>query len=426
MAGTPVPEGGVTDRGGLYQTPWALSDDCFLVAYAYARPECTAPAGADSNGFAVYLIDVYGNRELIHRDPVLSCTFPIPLKKRRRPPILPDTRPEPAPHATCYVTDVYDGVQGVPRGTVKYLRIAQHVGWPFDDERGQMDYIPGNAGSKRFDFQSWSPVRVIGTVPVAPDGSACFTVPADTALYFQALDERQMEVVRMRSMVSFKAGEVRGCRGCHQSQAKAPAAPVSLPAALAGPPRTPTPPPWGAGKLIGYEWLIQPILDRHCVRCHGDAEPDAGLDFTATRADDGLLQSFRTMFGVLPADKKSGRILVSCSNRFSGAEVTRPKQFGSHRSPLVVVLLEDDLHKREVNLSPTEWLSLVTWVDANAPYYDAFFNKRPANGGRPKRNVVPAFSAPFARDAGNRNAPVARAGSRVDSHTIRVRRMSQN
>ncbi len=446
MAGRPVADGGVSDQGGLYQTPWAVSEKCFLVSYSYARPNCTAPAGADSNGFALYLIDTYGNRELMHRDPLLSCTFPIPLRARPRPPLTPDmtdrrvcacthavdvetqapdlpTEPaaracEHAPYATCYVTDVYDGLEGVAQGTIRYIRISQHVGWPFDDNRGQMDYIPGNAGSRRIDFQSWSPVRVIGDVPVESDGSASFTVPADTAIYFQALDERQMEVRRMRSMVSFKAGEVRGCTGCHESRAAAPAVPgkkkgtgpirrdgpegalhkldlppFSLPLALRRAPQRPTPPPWGAERMLGYEWLVQPILDRHCVRCHGAEEPDGGLDLTATRAPDGLYQSFRTMFGLLPGQEKKGQILVSCSDRFSNADVSRPKQFGSHKSPLVRVLLDDDLHKKEVQLSPTEWLSLVTWVDANAPYHDAFLNKRPAAGGEPVREVVPKITA---------------------------------
>jgi len=91
-AGKPVAQGGVPDAGGLYQTPWALSETCFLASYSYARPHCTGTSGADANGFGLYLIDVYGNRELLHRDPVLSCTFPIPLRQRERPPIVADMR----------------------------------------------------------------------------------------------------------------------------------------------------------------------------------------------------------------------------------------------------------------------------------------------------------------------------------------------
>lgn len=394
MEGTPVPEGGVKDAGGLYQTPWALSETCFLAAYSYARPNCTAPAGVDSNGFGVYVIDVYGNRELIHRDPLYSCAFPIPVAKRTRPPVLSKPAETPESCATCYVSDVYDGMTGVPRGTIKYLRIAQHVGWPFDPERGQMDYIAGNAGNRRFEYQSWSPVRVIGTVPVEADGSANFIVPSDTAVYFQALDEREMEVVRMRSMVSFKTGEVRGCRGCHESEAKAPVANFEFPLASKRPPSMPEPPAWGSQNPLGYEWLVQPILDRHCVACHGEETPDGGLDFTSRKGPDGLCQSFRTMFGVLPDTKEQGRILVSCSDRFSNGAVTRPKQFGSHKSPLVQVLLQDELHKREVMLDRDEWRALVTWVDANAPYHDRFFNKRPEDGGPRRRELSQRFTSP--------------------------------
>jgi hypothetical protein len=392
MAGQPVTNGGVLDRGGLYQTPWALSESCFLVSYSYARPNCTAPAGADSNGFGIYLIDTYGNRELIHRDPLLSCAFPIPLRKRPRPPIVPDIRTRTNGDATCYVADVYDGLDGIPRGTIHYLRVSQHVGWPFDARRGQMDYIPGNAGSRRIDFQSWSPVRVIGTVPVESDGSACFTVPADTGIYFQALDERHMEVRRMRSVVSLKSGELRGCTGCHESRGGAPATGLSIPAASLHEPTRPKPPPWGSDRLLGYEWLIQPILDRHCVECHGREKPDGGIDLTATRAKDGLYQSFRTMFGRLPDGKATDPVLVACSDRFSNADVTKPKQFGSHKSLLVRVLIDDKLHRQKVKLGDREWISLVTWIDANAPYHDAFFNKRPDDGGSPRREVVSQFA----------------------------------
>ncbi len=396
MAGSPVAEGGVVDAGGLYQTPWALSETCMLASYSYARPNCTAPAGVDSNGFGVYVIDVYGNRELIYRDPLLSCAFPIPLTKRPRPPILSEPKEVPESYATCYVSDVYDGMIGVPRGTIKYLRIAQHLPWPFDPQRGQMDYIAGNAGHRRFEYQSWSPVRVIGTVPVEPDGSANFKAPADMAIYFQALDEHEMEVVRMRSMVSLKAGEVRGCRGCHESEAKTPMTAIEFPLAAKRPPSTPEPPAWGAERPLGYEWLIQPILDRHCVGCHGDEEPDGGLDFTGHKGPDGLCQSYRTIFGALPDAKKPGRLLVSCSDRFSDGAVTQPMQFGSHKSPLITVLLGDDLHKKEVKLDRDEWRALVTWVDANAPYHDGFLNKRPADGGERCREVVLKSTSPGA------------------------------
>jgi len=388
MAGRPVDEGGVPDQGGVYQTPWALSDKCFLVSYSYGRPPADTSGGTNENGFALYLIDVYGNKELIHRDRLLSCDFPIPVRRRPRPPVLPEVAVAQEPTATCYVADVHHGLEGIPRGTVKYLRIAQRVGWPLDEKIGAMRYIPGNAFAQQFGYWEWAPVRVIGTVRVEADGSAHFKVPVDTGVYFQALDEQHREIRRMRSHVTFQPGEVRGCVGCHETQMKTPRSDWLAPIALRRPAETPQPPAWGAGRLLGYEWLVQPVLDRHCVRCHGSQDPDGGLDLTSTRMDGGFFRSFHSLFGVGPDGKKVGRAMVSVSHRFSGAAVTQPKEFGSHQSRLIQVLLDDELHRKDVKLSPDDWLALVTWVDANAPYHDRFFNKRPADGGPPRRDIA--------------------------------------
>ena len=64
----------------------------------------------------------------------------------------------------------------------------------------------------------------------------------------------------------------------------------------------------------------------------------------------------------------------------SGPEVTQPKQFGSHRSRLVLSLLNDEAHRKDVALSGDEWETLVTWVDANAPYHATYFQYFDAQG----------------------------------------------
>ncbi len=396
MGGEPVASGGVPDRGGLYHGPWALSETCFLVSYSYARRPSPAPGGANASGFALYLVDAYGNKELIHRDPVLSCFFPMPRKARPRPPVVPDVPQTDAPLATCYVADVYRGMEEVPRGTVKYLRVAQRVGWPLDEEIGAMRYIPGNAWEKKPDYLAWAPARVIGTVPVEKDGSACFRVPADTGIYFQALDAEHREVRRMRTSVTLQPGEVRGCTGCHETRASTPDPLGGLPLALRAEPKTPQAPPWGADRLLGYEWLVQPVLDRHCTRCHGADKAEGGIDLSAQRDGSGYVRSFRTILGLGDGDSQPRPKLISVSNRFDGGGVTRPLQFGSRKSRLVTVLQEDALHRKEVQLDHDEWLALVTWIDANAPYHDAFFNRRPAGGGPPRRDVRISLPDPFA------------------------------
>ena len=84
MDGVPVPEGGVLDNGGFYSTPWALSEKFFLVSYTYGDKT------TDPVGYGLYLVDVFGNKELIYRDPDISCFVPVPLRPRQTPPILPD------------------------------------------------------------------------------------------------------------------------------------------------------------------------------------------------------------------------------------------------------------------------------------------------------------------------------------------------
>ncbi len=391
--GPAVAEGGVPDRGGLYQTPWALSDRCFLASYSHALPASSTSGGGNATGFSLYVLDVHGNKELIHRDPVLSCAFPIPLRKRQRPPAVPEA--EPGATGVCYVPDVEKGLEGVEKGTVRYLRISQRVGWPLDDSIGAMRWIPGNAWTKQFGFWAWAPVRVIGTVPVEADGSAHFELPANEAVYFQALDKDFMEVRRMRSHVTVQPGEVRGCVGCHETRAVTPAADWPVPLAMGRDPSVPSPPSWGADRLLGYEWLVQPILDRHCTRCHGSQEPDGGIDLTGACEEDGLFRSYHSLFGQ-KTDGSRGKPYVSVSNRFSGSSVSGIKEFGSHKSRLTSVLREDT-HTSEVQLSANEWSAMVTWIDANAPYHDTFYNRRPAEGP-PTRNVDLRFPDDLASD----------------------------
>ena len=49
--------------------------------------------------------------------------------------------------------------------------------------------------------------RVLGTVPVEPDGSASMELPALRSLFFVALDENDMSVKRMQSFVTLQPDE---------------------------------------------------------------------------------------------------------------------------------------------------------------------------------------------------------------------------
>jgi hypothetical protein len=379
MSGTPVAEGGVRDDGGHYMTPVPLSDKYFLASYSYLKtwpqghPEYFR--GMDEKGYALYLVDVFGNKELIYRDPEISCFVPTPLRPRPRPPILPDTTDPSKSYAVCSLSDAAFGCEGIAPKRVRYLRISHRLAWPYDERSGGLryEYVALSEGL------SWTPLEVLGTVPVEADGSAHFRVPVDKAVYFQLLDENFKELRRMRSFISFQAGENRSCVGCHESRAIAPT-PKPGQMAFAREPSIPTPPPWGV-RPLNFLRDIQPVLDRHCVGCHGGLKPAGGVDLCG-----GLTTAirFKTLYGGelgLDGHNTAYRTLitkgfVAYSHKSDPADaLSRPLAFGSHRSKLIAAV-EGPCGKR-VKLGQDDWLRLVTWVDGNAPYHSDFLNMRP-------------------------------------------------
>ena len=384
MRGQPVPGGGVRDTRGLYLTPYALSDDCFLTSFAFPhaflRPTPNGQPDVLSNDAAVYFVDALGNKELLYRDPLLCAVQPMPLRSRVAPPVLPDATDYTKPYATCVINNVADGVPELA-GKARYLRISEALPWPVTRDEGSR-YLGGASFSWQVaQEQVWNPVRIIGTVPVDPDGSAHFRVPvaSNASVYFQLLDADQMELRRMRSSVSFQPGEVRGCHGCHETRAGSAYSRAG--SAAQRQPDMPVPPPWGT-RPLGYEWLVQPVLDRHCVRCHQGDKPAGELDLSRRPVSFGL----DSMFGSYMAIRARGLVAIS-NQRLNGA-VTAVKQYGSHASRLIGHLRSDPEHAK-IALDSDEWLALVAWVDANAPYHDQLYNKRPAGGGPPKREPFP-------------------------------------
>ena len=419
----PVPEGGVPDGGGYYVQPWPLSEKSVLAGYSYDYPR-----GGGGENYAIYYVDVWGNKEMIHRERYISCVYPVALRERKAPPVLPDATDQSKNYATTYVTDVYRDLPGVEKGEARYIRISQHMPWPavqLSDEYGDFNDLHWSASgtwARNLGIWSWSPARVIGTVPVEEDGSAHFKVPVEQPVYFQLLDENYMELRRMRSFVTYQPGENRGCWGCHESRnIPPPRVEDTMPRAVSRPADMPEPPVWGHYQVLDYEGDVQPILNRHCVRCHGVDEPAGGLEFTDRRVGNHF-QSYRTMFGITGEESERGRYvndwtkggggisaecntalrnmeknahpgqLVSIANRMGGShEVTQPKQFGSHKSKLITHLLNDAGHRRNVHLSETEWRKLVCWVDLNAPYFSSYMDHHTD----PPRWVDVIFSNPW-------------------------------
>ncbi len=346
---------------GFYKEPWPLSEQLYLVAY---NP---GPAASASAGYGLYLLDQQGNRELIYRDPAMSSLQPTPLRSRRRPPALhsdPETAAARAPattaHATLFLQDVYQGLDGIERGRVKYVRVVEDAAKPRSCTRKGSLGLQNPVVSLDGHFAI---KQVHGVVKVHEDGSAFFTVPAGRNLYFQALDEDYMELQRMRTFVNLMAGETRSCIGCHEPRRQTPA--NRLPLAMRQSPQPLQPQPGDSGpRFVHYPLDVQPTLDKHCVRCHGASDPKGGLNLTGEAT-----ALFCKSYEALLRKKLVDRIDVNPRDAFIPAEP--PLRFGSHRSAMI-----DRIRKPQVPcaapLSREEFVRLVTWIDVNAPYYGTY------------------------------------------------------
>ena len=177
--------------------PYPLSEKYFLVS---ARMPSTADGRNYQGKFGIYLVDVFDNMVPIRTEPDSNLFEPIPVHRRPRPPVVPEQVDLSWTDALVALQDIYagQGLTGVPRGTVKKLRLFTYH-FSYRGTGGQWDRV-GMDGP-------WEPKRVLGTVPVEPDGSAYFRVPANTPISVQPLDGEGKAIQLMRSWFTAMPGE---------------------------------------------------------------------------------------------------------------------------------------------------------------------------------------------------------------------------
>ncbi|HUT23492.1 MAG TPA: hypothetical protein VM492_04030, partial [Sumerlaeia bacterium] len=365
-----------------FRDPVPLARDYFLCSHA---PRMR---------FGLYVIDRFGNREMIHADPDISSMCPTIYRVRKTPPVVAQTVGptgsvgDDEERGEFFMADVYAGIEPtVKRGTVKYIRVAEEV-------RADLERLPNGEYRKDHpNFVDWyaTPVDTVsgpfgwpsyvaksshGLVPVEEDGSARFYAPAGKVLYFQALDENFNELQRMRSVVQLQPGEKRSCVGCHESRQSAPGNRTRR-LAMTRPPRRPDPPSWGAVPF-SYENVVQPVLDRNCAECHAKHEA-RGLDLSGAIGADRVPASYRTLIS------KGYVHYLDCQYN-SGNDKREPLTFGSLKSKLWEIL---DGGHHDVRLTADDVLRIKTWIDLNCPLWPDYTN-RPERPGPPARQISKA------------------------------------
>ncbi len=329
--------------------PFPLSEKHFLVA---CKPTKTSEWG-------VYLVDVFDNFVLLHEEPGWAMLEPVPLRKTPRQPVIPDVVEPDRKDATVLLVDVYrgPGLEGVPRGTVKRLRLVSY----------SFTYHGLGAEPDRVGLDGpWDVKRILGTVPVADDGSAHFRVPANTPVSVQPLDADGKALALMRSWFTAAPGETLSCVGCHEKQnmtgpfQPAPKAFRAEASAIE---------PWyGPARGFSFVREVQPVLDTYCVQCHhGRALPDGRTAFDLTaRPAERVPSAFQMHFS--PSYMELRR-WVHTPTLESDAHLLPPRDFHADASKLVQIL-RDGHHG--VRLSAEAWDRLITWIDLHAPFHGAW------------------------------------------------------
>jgi len=373
-----------------FHSPWPLSENYYLASFSFRPLPGMGPGVKDDNSTGLYYLDRFGNLELLYRDDGISSMYPVRLVPRPAPPVIPSTLdstgamptegamptrggmasrsvamssgnhgdasdvmpPDLGDEGEFVLADVRQSFMRLPADRpITALRIFQVLPKTETHVANQPRLGYANAESARM---------LLGTVPVESDGSAYFRVPARKPVYFQAVDASGRAVQTMRSVAYLQPGERRSCVGCHERPGTAPPqrqllATGRLPSSIArGPDGT---------RPLSYPRLVQPVLDRHCVRCHdGAADAPSRLVLSGD-----LAGSFsRSYKGLEPFVRWY---------EWGGASIhqvgTLPGHGGADESTLLKVLDDED-HKDQVRLPDEDRRRLVLWLDANASFYGTY------------------------------------------------------
>ena len=354
-----------------YQSPCPLSEEDFLVS-----------ARGDGNLFRLYLMDTDGNRDLIYEG-LHNVWHAVPVKPRPAPSRQPDRvawpgtgkNRRPSADGVFYSADVYQGMPGVPRGSVKHLRVFQL------DHKTYSTWNKSyrHSGPSVSIVQEEGVKRILSEVPVEADGSVCFKVPVGRSLYFQLLDSRHRCLQTMRSFTGVMPGEQRGCVGCHELHSTTPPQKTGL--AFRRPPTDLTPPPWGT-QSIGFERFAQPVLDKYCGDCHqGEGEGREALDLTLRPGVNVFKEPYLTLVGpagwgnpVSGTPGKNGYGIAGAipvesaygPNDPRGLVTLPPMEHLSYKSKLVEMAADGQHYDTQVD--PVSLRKLMAWVDACCPY----------------------------------------------------------
>lgn len=414
---TPEIQIGLVDKGdgnrihGPYVNPFPLNDRYYLVS----KDGCIEIKDF-ANTFSGKITKEANRKKL-------GFYSPQPVRKREKERLavsrlatnLNLENEEKQEWAEIQMMNVYHGLpESLTKGSIKKLAIIQEVEKPLGID----------PKLRAFGFQfpvvsagaTYAPKKVWGFVDVEEDGSARFKVPARQPIYFLPIDEKGMAVQRMRTFTHLMPGETQGCIGCHADR-NYYGVPLNKkrPIAMQKEAQQPQTPEWGLDGF-SYSAQVQPILNKHCINCHGNENPAAGLELTADKTDFFNVSYENLVRKGTPAEdfimggtkEKFEPKYTSWIPTYNGQEANileiEPGQWGAKASLLADII--DSGHKNKtgkarIKLSEKEKHRIYMWLDLNVPYYSGSNSNYQANRGC-RQQIPPKFEEAF-KDIAQRN-----------------------
>ncbi|MDR2642943.1 MAG: hypothetical protein LBC74_09130 [Planctomycetaceae bacterium] len=370
----------------LYHT--AGNYNSYISSYPLSETDFLVSAQRQRGKWILLLMDVYGNRELIHEGEhhIFDAQ---PLRVRSTPSLRADTVNLPTMETRnnpetgiIYSNNVYDDAPAELKGKAKFLRIwsIEHKTYTYWTKR---NYV--SSGPEISIIQSEGVKKIIGTVPIEGDGSVQFNAPSGIALHFQLLDENHRALQTMRSFTGVQPGEQRGCLGCHESHARTPVV-HRTGKALKRLASNITPVSWN-DITVSFPRYVQPVLDKHCGKCHGDVNNVAHKKFNSISRPGflGFREPYITLLGSPtwgtsyvnyrgPKDPPFGwadTIMVEAfDQRDPVAYSTFPPMTKLSYKSRLIDRMSSGKHKG-VKVTGEELLRVILWIDAMGPYYGA-------------------------------------------------------
>ncbi|MBT3200009.1 MAG: hypothetical protein HN350_08830 [Phycisphaerales bacterium] len=345
-------------RGDQFQYPYPFSEKEFLVTFR---------ADGSRLRFGIYFMRDDASRELLAVNAGQDSNQPVPLKARKVPNIRPTTVDYRKKTGTFYVQDVYigPGLKGVKRGVVKTLRVValefRAAGIGANGNRGPaggaLVSTPISIGNGTWDIK-----HVLGDTPVQSDGSAFFEVPARTPVYFQLLDEKNHVVQSMRSWSTLQPGEKFSCVGCHENKNEISLSTGTTIAMKAGPKKLK--PFYDSTGGFSFPKMIQPILDKHCIKCHDGKTPNAMSLMSTPQTNKRAKRDWSEAYLSLTKNGKPNE-MINWLNVQSVPPMLEPYFKGANKSKIFEQIAGEHC---KTKLSQEELDKIACWIDLLVPF----------------------------------------------------------